>query len=278
VSLRPTVFVLSGFLSDAECDFIKSYASSRMVPSGLAVMDNTNPDEKDVRTSTQTFMERGGSPRIRALEERAHNLTRLPYENGENIQVVRYAIGQKYGAHRDFFNPNDYHKQPSMLRMVDYGARNRLATVFWYLQDVEEGGETFFPRALNSEGKEYKPWNGDHEDCYRGLAVKPVRGNAVLFYSMVPDGRLDERSLHGGCKPRGEGAEKWGANQWIWNHPQRSGYFSSVPQRKGAVSRSRASSACLDESENCAYWAQTGECEKNKEYMSNSCRASCKLC
>lgn len=43
------------------------------------------------------------------------------------LQVVRYALGQKYGAHRDFFNPNDYHKQPSMLRMVDYGARNRWA-------------------------------------------------------------------------------------------------------------------------------------------------------
>ena len=37
----------------------------------------------------------------------------------------------------------------------------------------------------------------------------------------MPDGRLDERSLHGGCKPKGEGVEKWGANQWIWNHPNR---------------------------------------------------------
>ena len=38
---------------------------------------------------------------------------------------------------------------------------------------------------------------------------------------MVPDGRLDERSLHGGCKPRGEHTEKWGANQWSAPAPLR---------------------------------------------------------
>jgi len=128
VSLRPMALVLSGFLTPDECDFIKQYAANRMVPSGLAMMDSTAGNQDDVRTSTQTFMERNGSPQIRALEERAHNLTRLPYELGENIQVVRYKVGQKYGAHRDFFNPNDYHRQPQMLRSVEYGGRNRMAT------------------------------------------------------------------------------------------------------------------------------------------------------
>jgi prolyl 4-hydroxylase len=235
-----------------------------MVPSGLAMMDSSG-DSRDVRTSTQTFMTRNGSPQIRALEERAHNLTRLPYELGENIQVVRYEKGQKYGAHRDFFNPNDYHKQPAMLRNVEYGARNRMATVFWYLETVKEGGETFFPRALNADGREYHPWNGDHEDCYRGLYVPPVRGNAVLFYSMVPDGRLDERALHGGCKPRVEGHEKWGANQWIWNHPER---HSGVAPRKGAAGSRHAQAkggraGCVDSEENCPAWADGGECEKS---------------
>lgn len=100
------------------------------------------------------------------------------------------------------------------LASVEYGARNRLATLFWYVSSVQEGGETFFPRALNASGHEYMPWNGDHEDCYRGLAVKPTKGNAVLFYSLLPNGHLDERSLHGGCKPRGDDdVVKWGANQ-----------------------------------------------------------------
>jgi prolyl 4-hydroxylase len=277
VSLRPTAFVLSGFLTHAECDYIKGYASSRMVPSGLATMDSS-ASEKDVRTSTQTFMERGGSAEIRALEERAHNLTRLPYALGENIQVVRYKVGQKYGAHRDFFNPNDYHRQPQMLSSVEYGGRNRLATVFWYLETVAEGGETFFPRALNEEGREYHPWNGDHEDCYRGMTVPPVRGNAVLFYSMVPDGRLDERSMHGGCRPRGEDVEKWGANQWIWNHPQR--HRGAAP-RKGAMSpqkRAGAAAGCADSSENCAAWAASGECERNAAYMKAECALSCGAC
>ena len=278
-SLRPTVLELSGFLSDDECAYIKKYASSRMVPSGVATMDSSG-DTRDVRTSTQTFLERNGSPQIRALEERAHNLTRLPYDLGENIQVVRYEVGQKYGAHRDFFNPNDYHRQPHMLRSVEYGARNRLATVFWYLESVAEGGETYFPRALNEEGKEYKPWNGDHEDCYRGLAVPPIRGNAVLFYSMVPDGRLDERSLHGGCKPRGSHIEKWGANQWIWNHPQRRSH-SGVAPRKGAKRPTApvgAKPGCVDSDENCAAWAESGECAKNPAYMESACRASCGAC
>jgi hypothetical protein len=29
----------------------------------------------------------------------------------------------------------------------------------------------------------------------QGIRYRPVRGNAVLFYSMAPDGRLDERAL-----------------------------------------------------------------------------------
>lgn len=275
VSLRPLAFSLEGFLTDEECDFVIGWAKQRLVRSRLAFMDGSNKEEEDVRTSTQVFMPRGGSRTIADLEHRAHNLTRLPYSLGENIQVLKYEPGQKYGAHRDYFSANDYHNQPGMLSSVEYGARNRLATVFWYMSTVAEGGETYFPRALNENGTEYKPWNGDHNDCYRGIAVKPVKGNAVLFYGMLPDGRLDERSLHGGCPPRGEGEQdtKWGANQWIWNQPAR--FRGTAFPRKG---RDEGPPGCRDESDNCRAWASSGECNANPAYMETACKRSCGKC
>ena len=53
------------------------------------------------------------------------------------------------------------------------------------------------------------------ETCYRQLAVTPVKGSAILFYSQKPGGVMDDMSLHGAC-PVLEG-QKWGANLWVWN-------------------------------------------------------------
>ena len=91
-------------------------------------------------------------------------------------------------------------------------ARNRLATVFFYLNEPVRGGETGFPRA----GKLAQPH--DFLDCSRGLAVKPRAGSVLLFYSMLPNGDFDHTSLHAGCDVH-EGV-KWSANFWFWNQAQ----------------------------------------------------------
>ena len=38
------------------------------------------------------------------------------------------------------------------------------------------------------------------------------------------------------------------------------------------------SKGCVDENNECAIWAKSGECEKNPNYMSSFCRRSCKTC
>ena len=43
--------------------------------------------------------------------------------------------------------------------------------------------------------------------------TQAVRGDALMFYSLKPDGATDQASLHGSC-PTTAG-EKWSATKWI---------------------------------------------------------------
>lgn len=77
----------------------------------------------------------------------------------------------------------------------------RFSTLLLYLNEPEEGGETSFPRWSNAE-------------TFHELAVTPETGKAVLFYSQLPDGNMDDLSQHA-AKPVIRG-EKMLMNAWIW--------------------------------------------------------------
>lgn len=119
-------------------------------------------------------------------------------------------MGESYDSHHDFFDPRHYRKDKGTTELIDNGKRNRMATVLWYLSDVEEGGETNFPVGKTGEMPR------DYTAC-RGLKVKPAAGKVILFYDMRADGSLDRHSLHGACKVV-EGV-KWAANKWVWSEP-----------------------------------------------------------
>lgn len=84
---------------------------------------------------------------------------------------------------------------------------NRYATVLMYLAAAEEGGETVFPKVPGH--------NPEFSACARNaMAVKPRKGDAILFHSLnVTDGSLEDRSMHGAC-PVLKG-EKWSMTKWI---------------------------------------------------------------
>ena len=185
----------------------------------------------EYRTSTQYSLSPTQSDLLVGLSRRVQMLTRLPVTHVEQIQVLRckphtpartmrpFALiarvdarvpdlpSQHYAAHHDFFDPADY-GSGSSARARGL-ATNRLATIFFYLNDVESGGETAFPRA----GGGGQP--SDFRNCQQPgwLRVVPRRRRVVLFYSMLPSGEFDHYSLHAGCDV-GPGATKWGANYW----------------------------------------------------------------
>lgn len=66
--------------------------------------------------------------------------------------------------------------------------------------DVEEGGETSFPRGrwLDEAVQSQPPYS---ECAAKGVAVKPRKGDAILFFSLKLDGELkrQRRSKRGGA-------------------------------------------------------------------------------
>nr|CAB3466069.1 unnamed protein product [Digitaria exilis] len=73
--------------------------------------------------------------------------------------------------------------------------------------DVREGGEAVFPlaKAIMSSSS-----NGGAKN---GISVKPKMGDALLFWSMKPDGSRDPKSQHG-ANPVVKGS-KWSATKWL---------------------------------------------------------------
>lgn len=260
ISWKPRAFVYEGLLTDQECDHLISIAKSELKRS--AVADNLSGASmlSEVRTSSGMFIPKGKDSIVDGIEDKLAAWTFLPKENGEDIQVLRYEPGQKYDPHYDYF--------ADKVNIARGG--HRIATVLMYLSDVAKGGETVFPQAEEPPRRKTPVNDEDLSDCAKkGTAVKPRKGDALLFFSLVPSATPDPLSLHAGC-PVIEG-EKWSATKWI--------HVDSFDKIIGGNE-----GGCIDENDKCEQWAAIGECTKNPEYMvgttnlPGSCRRSCKVC
>nr|ACG34234.1 oxidoreductase [Zea mays]AEP37751.1 prolyl 4-hydroxylase 6 [Zea mays] len=258
LSSRPRAFLYSGFLSDTECDHIVSLAKGSMEKSMVADNDSGKSVASQARTSSGTFLAKREDEIVSAIEKRVAAWTFLPEENAESLQVLRYETGQKYDAHFDYFHDRNNLKLGGQ----------RVATVLMYLTDVKKGGETVFP---NAEGSHLQYKDETWSECSRsGLAVKPKKGDALLFFNLHVNATADTGSLHGSC-PVIEG-EKWSATKWI--HVRS---FDNPPDV-------RTDAPCSDDKELCPRWAAIGECHRNPTYMVGTkdtlgfCRKSCGIC
>ena len=183
---NPRVLVFGGLLSHAECDEIIELARTRLARSETVQTVTGSSEVNAARTSEGMFFDRGQFPVCARLEARIAALLGWPVENGEGLQVLRYAAGAEYKPHFDYFDP----AQPGTPLLLSRGGQ-RVASVVCYLNTPEQGGGTVFPDV--------------------GLEVAAVKGNAVFFSYDRPHPAT--RSLHGGAPV--EAGEKWVATKWL---------------------------------------------------------------
>lgn len=193
-----------------------------------------HPAHRD-RFSNQAWLIQGkrADPLLQTLRKRLSKLLRLSDQiirGGEPLQVVKYTKDGHYNAH--------YDSQPVMnqshvkcchleLSLLPHCRVCRYATVLYYLNDVDEGGETAFP-VVDEKTFDRKTYLDTMkvdkfnlmQYCHDGnVVVTPQRGKAVMWYNHFVDeetgwmGEMDEYSLHGGCGLWS--GVKWIANNWI---------------------------------------------------------------
>ena len=155
------------FLDPLECGRLIAMIDAVARPSRTFEVDAAN-----YRTS-YTGEIPAGDPFVAALNRRIDALLGIDPAWGEAIQGQRYTAGQEFKPHVDFFPPGTrtWDKEQAL-------GGQRSMTAMAYLNPVEEGGETDFPRL--------------------DLAVPPRPGMLLVWNNADPQGLPNPFTLHAG--------------------------------------------------------------------------------
>ncbi len=182
-----SLFIKRGFLSPEECARIISLIDAERRPSTIA---DSNGDPT-FRTS-ETCDLSSAHPDVAALEAKITALVGIDPRHGEPIQGQRYAVGQEFKAHTDYFEPSgaDYDRFCA-------ATGQRTWTVMIYLNEPEAGGATRF-KAIDK-------------------TVQPETGKLLAWNNRRPDGSVNPSTIHHGMKVRA--GTKYVVTKWYRDRP-----------------------------------------------------------
>jgi len=186
-SPKLTLFIQRAFLSPELCAALIERIDAVRRPSTIT---DSNGDAS-YRTS-ETGDLAADDPAVIEVEARIAALTGLDPAHGEPLQGQRYAVGQEFKGHTDYFEPNgiEYDRYCGV-------AGNRTWTVMVYLNEPEAGGATRF-RAIDK-------------------IVQPETGKLLAWNNRRPDGSLNPATLHHGMKVRS--GVKYVITKWFRERP-----------------------------------------------------------
>lgn len=163
-----TLWFVEDFLGADDCAFLIDCIDADRRPSPILSDD---PDAC-FRTSESCNLDRWDD-HIRAIDGRIRALMDIPERQGETLQGQRYAPGQYFRPHQDFF-----HVDQAYWPDQEAAGGQRTWTAMIFLNRPESGGETAFTHA--------------------GLAVPPKPGLLLMWDNMDANGAPNPYSTHEG--------------------------------------------------------------------------------
>jgi len=186
-SPKLTLFQRRAFIDPVACDALIALIDATRRPSTVS---DYNGDDA-FRTSETCDLD-PAIPIVADLERRITAFVGLDPAHGEPIQGQRYAVGQEFKGHTDYFEPGglDFHKFTSV-------AGNRTWTAMIYLNEPEAGGATRF-KAIDK-------------------IVQPETGKLLCWNNLRPDGSPNPSTIHQGMKVRA--GTKYVITKWFRERP-----------------------------------------------------------
>lgn len=186
-SPKLTLFIRRAFIDAATCAALCDRVDATRRPSTVSDF-NGDPTYRTSETGDLSPED----PLTIDLNARITAFTGLDPVHGEPIQGQRYAVGQEFKQHTDYFEP----------RGIDYErfcgvAGNRTWTVMIYLNRPDAGGATRF-KAIDK-------------------IIQPETGKLVAWSNRRPDGSLNPATLHHGMKVRA--GTKYVITKWYREKP-----------------------------------------------------------
>ena len=185
----PDVFAVDDFFSVQECAILLSLGrESDKLRRDEVVGDADCADCDHYRTSSSRLVFSTQIPP--ETPAKIEKLLMASRTRLEHMKVLHYQQGEYYKPHTDGSTGGSSHS--------GFENSTRLATLFVYLNDVEQGGETAFPQL--------------------DLSIKPRAGMAVVHFPTSYDKVGDDRTEHTSL-PVLKG-EKFLFVTWLWRDPR----------------------------------------------------------
>jgi len=169
------IYTCEEFLSPGICKALINLVDSRLRPSTVS---NPTDDSvvSDYRTSQTADLNYFESDALMRLDQLITEYVGIKPFLGETLQSQKYSPGEYYKEHCDFFFP-----LTKEFKTYTEWMGQRTWTFMCYLNDVEEGGETYF-KHLN-------------------LKIKPKQGMAVIWNNLYKNGLPNPKTLHEALPP-----------------------------------------------------------------------------
>jgi prolyl 4-hydroxylase len=184
--------ILDNFIDKKDIKYIINKCKDYLQKSTIV---NDNNDISNWRTSKTTFINYilgYNDPILKKIINKVTKMLNISPEYIEEINLTYYNKGNQYKQHHDYFNPKLSNSEKEILKK----SGQRMKTIFVYLKNAIEGGETYFP----IEKKKFKLNEGD-AIIWENAYIK----NNICY--------MNYNSLHEGLPPiKGE---KYGLNIWI---------------------------------------------------------------